>query len=170
MTRLRQRSVALGLSVLLAVIPSVVMAATPVAYSIVGAEYAATATTGSFAGVARAADDGAVWRATVDHSALPTAIGATAAVTGGTFALDGKARDAAGTFTGGQITLLTTSTCGRQTYAVAGTMSGQMTGTPTGTFVGGFDATLTHYRARIFSRCVTYAATVVGGVTMQVGP
>lgn len=170
MTRFRQMSVAFGLSTLLAVIPSLVLATTPVAYGIVGAEYAATASTGRFAGVARAVDDRAAWWATVNHAALPTSVGGTGAITpGGGFALDGQVRDAAGAFTGGKITLLTTSDCGRQTYAVDGALAGTMTGTPSGAFIGGFLATLTHYRTRIFGRCITYAATVVGGVTLNVG-
>jgi hypothetical protein len=152
---LRRMAAALSLAAAIAAVPVTTLAATT--YSLAGVETFANASTGRFVGLAIASDDYGTWKATVVHDALPTNVGQSAAISGGSFALDGKVRDLAGTIdSGGAITLLATSTCGKQTYGVTGTLS-------TGT--AGFTATLTHYRTSIFGHCITYAATVKGFVS-----
>ncbi|MBI2764471.1 MAG: hypothetical protein HYX53_01020 [Chloroflexi bacterium] len=42
-----------------------------------------------------------------------------------------------------------------------GVVAGPQTGT------GGFNITLAHYRARVFGFCITYGATVVGGISLD---
>src|SRR6266581_1071830 len=117
---IRLRRIALGASLALGLVaaPATALATTDVAYAVSGFEYAATPTVGSFAGVAVAADDFATWKATVVHDPLPTIVGTSSAITGGTVALDGQIRDLAGAIDRGTITLLTTSSCGRQTFSV----------------------------------------------------
>jgi len=143
--------------------PGVAAAASTVTYAVSGFEYAATPTVGSFAGAAATPDDFGTWQATVVHGPLPVDQGGTASVTGGTFGLDGQARDLAGGIDGGTIMLLTTSTCGRQTYSV----TGHLTLAPSGTGDATFAMLLTHYRLRLFGRCISYAATVQGSVTFN---
>jgi hypothetical protein len=155
MVGFRRMAAALGLAAIVAAVPVATLAAT--SYGLTGIETYADASTGRFAGLAIASDDYGTWKATVVHGALPTSVGASATITGGSFALDGKGRDLTGTIdSGGTITLLTTSTCGKQTYSVLGTLSAR---------AASFAATLTHYRASIFGYCLTYAATVKGSVT-----
>ncbi len=141
--------------------PAVAMATTNVTYAVSGVEYAATPTVGWFAGGAIAADDFGTWQAMVVHGPLPTNPGGTAPVTGGSFALNGQSRDLAGAIDGGLITLLTTSSCGKQTYSV----TGHLTLAPSGIGDAAFGMLLSHYRLRLFGRCITYGATVQGSVT-----
>ena len=162
-TRLRILLVAIVASVGLTTVPIVTLAATTVTYGVSGLEYAATPSVGSFAGAAVATDDVGTWQATVVHGSLPTAPGGTAPVTGGSFALNGQRRDLAGAVDGGTITLLTTSSCGRETYSV----TGHLVLAPIGTGAASFGMLLTHYRLRFFGRCITYGATVQGSVTFQ---
>jgi len=77
--------------------------------------------------------------------------------------LDGQIRDMAGAINGGTLTLLTTSSCGRQTFRVLA----HLTLTSGGT--GDADAAmlLTHYRLLFLGHCITYAATVQGSVTFH---
>jgi hypothetical protein len=144
-------------------VPAVALATTTVTYAVSGFEYAASPTVGSFAGGAVAPDDFGAWQARVVHGYLPTNPGGTAPVTGGSFALDGHARDLAGAIDGGTITLLTTSTCGKQTYSV----TGHLVLAPSGTGDAAFAMLLSHYRLLFFGRCITYGATVHGSVTFH---
>jgi hypothetical protein len=160
MDRFRRMILAASLGLTLVSVPAIALATTPVTYAISGVEYAATTYVGSFAGVAVAPDDYGTWQATIVHGVLPTTVGGTTGVSGGSFALDGKVRDLAGSVnSGGLITLLTTSTCGKQTYSVVGslTLSG-------GAGSAGVSAVLTHYRIWLWGHCITYAATVRGYV------
>ena len=161
--RLRILLLAIITAVGITTLPAVALATTTVSYAVSGIEYAATPTVGWFAGGAVAPDDFGTWRAMVVHGPLPTNPGGTASVTGGSFALNGQTRDLAGAIDGGTITLLTTSSCGRQTYRVIG----HLTLAPSGTGDAGFAMLLTHYRLPFFGRCITYAATVQGSVTFQ---
>ena len=144
-------------------VPAVALATSTVSYAVSGIEYAATPTVGWFAGGAVAPDDFGTWHAMVVHGPLPTNRGGTASVTGGSFALDGQTRDLAGAIDGGTITLLTTSSCRKQTYSV----TGHLTLAPSGTGEAAFAMLLSHYRFRLFGRCITYAATIQGSVTFQ---
>jgi hypothetical protein len=163
MLRLRRLAAAASLSLAVIALPTVVLASTDVTYAVSGAEYAATTTVGSFAGVALASDDYGVWQAVVVHNPLPTTTGASTAITGGTFSLEGRVRDLAGGFTGGSVTLTSDSACARQTFSV----DGQLTLTAGGTGTADFAAQLTHYRIYLFGRCITYGATVKGTVTFH---
>lgn len=168
MTRFKRLWAAPLLSIGVAMLPGTTLAETTVAYAVTGAEYAASPGVGHFAGFAAAEDDRALWWATVNYDVpLPTTVGfSTDIAPGGTFELQGATRDASGTFEGGVITLASTSLCGRETYQVTASVIGTMAGSPSGEFAGTFAGTLTHYRTRIFGRCITYAATVVGGVEL----
>jgi len=162
MHRMHRLAVAASLSLALIAIPAVAVANTDVTYAIRGAEYAATPTVGSFAGIAVAADDYGAWKATVVHDLLPTVVGSSAPINPcGSFTLDGRVRDLAGAFLGVSVTLLSDSSCGKQTYSVAG----QLNLTAGGPGTADFGALLTHHRIFLFGRCITYAATVKGSVT-----
>jgi len=160
--RLRILFLAITTAITITAIPAVALATTAVPYAVSGLEYAATATAGSFAGAAAAPDDLGTWRATVVHGALPVNPGGTAPVTGGTFGLNGRIRDLAGGLDGGTITLLTTSSCGKQTYSVTGHLI-----LASGMGDASFGMVLTHYRLRLFGSCITYGATVQGSVTFH---
>lgn len=163
MNRFRRLTIAASLSLALVSVPAMALAA-DAAYAVSGVEYAATTTVGSFAGFAVAADDYGAWKATVVHGPIPTSVGASSPVNGGSFALDGKVRDLVGTFNqGGSVTMLTTSSCGRQTYSVSGSLA--LTAGGSGT--ADFNAVLTHYRIWLWGRCITYGATVKGLVTFH---
>jgi hypothetical protein len=164
MDRFRRMLLAASLGLTLVCVPTIALATTNT-YSISGVEYAATTYVGSFAGVAVAADDYGTWKATILHDELPTVPG-TAGITGGSFALDGKVRDLAGTVnSGGVITLLTTSDCGKQTYSVVGSLT-----LAANAGWAGFNAVLTHYRIWLWGHCITYAATVKGYVAFHLTP
>jgi hypothetical protein len=144
-------------------------AATAASYadSVTGAEFAATSTEGTFAGVGSGSLPGA-WTAVIDHTPLSP----NATITGGRFSLvtvvDGSPAQIVGAFLpGGSVTLLNPSTqCGIQYFHVLGTLGYVGVGGP-GTGSGSFDVTLVHYRVSIFGRCITFSATVNGGLLLQ---
>ena len=75
----------------------------------------------------------------------------------------------AGTFIdhGGTITTLNPgANCTRQQYRVTATLRDVLTTTSSGGS-GKLSVTLTHYRARLFGRCVAYKATVSGTVSFS---
>jgi hypothetical protein len=145
--------------------PAAAIAAAASSDSISGLEYAATSAQGRFAGIASGALPGA-WSVTVDHTPLRTS----AAITGGDFRLaarrDGTLTAVTGDVTGGTVRQLSGFTgCASRRYAVHGVLGDVGPGSAgrgTGTFV----ATLTHYRAKIFGHCVTYAASVSGSLSL----
>jgi hypothetical protein len=163
MQRLRSLAFAAGLALTLVNMPATALAASDVTFRLAGNEVFATSSKGIFVGVAAASDDVGVWQATVLHGALPTSVGSTAAVVGGSFALNGRVRDLAGAVNGGSIRLLTTSACGNQTYRVIGSVA--VTQGATGT--ASFNTVLTHYRIPLWGRCITYGASVTGGVSFH---
>jgi hypothetical protein len=139
-------------------------------FKIVGYEYAFTSTLGSFAGKGVGdAGDIAAWNANVEHDRLgsvPTY------VNGGLFAMTSRSGSGAfdavtGTLTyhGGTIaTLNRGANCTNQQYRVTGTLEDVRTTTSAGGS-GELAVTLTHYRARLFGRCVAYKARVAGTVS-----
>ena len=144
--------------------PAAAMAATS-PDSVSGLEYAATSAQGRFAGIASGALPGA-WSVTVDHTPLRTS----AAITGGDFhlatRLDGTLTVVTGDFTAGTVRQLSGFTgCASQRYAVHGVL-GDLGSGSAGRGTGIFAATLTHYRAKIFGQCVTYAASVSGSLSL----
>jgi hypothetical protein len=133
-------------------------AQTPVIYSVAGVQIGVTETSSTFAGVAFSNDgDFARWDALVLRTPLnpdprePVA----GLINGGTFQLNGQVRNVLGNFVDGVILRESTS-CRRETFSVTGTLALDDGGT------GGFDLTLTHYRLRLGSQCITYFATVEG--------
>ena len=161
MRGIRRIGTAILLAATLAAHAGSVAAATEVTYGLRGIETAATSTRGVFSGVAWAWDDYGTWRATVDHSVFD--VNRHASIIGGTFTLDGARRDASGTFEPGGSVVLSSADpgCGREFFDVDGVL------TITGGGSGQFDATLTHYRTRVFGRCITYWATVRGSVALS---
>jgi hypothetical protein len=139
-------------------------------FAVRGHEYAFTPTVGFFAGTARGNEgDAAVWNTYVEHDPLgstPTYI------TGGSFAM--ATRSPSGTFDhvrgsfvdhGGTITTIDPgANCTNQHYRVTGALQDVATSTTAGG-TGNVDVILTHYRTRIFGRCIAYRATVVGTAT-----
>ena len=144
--------------------PAAAMAATS-PDSVSGLEYAATPAQGRFVGIASGALPG-VWSVTVDH----TPLGTSAAITGGDFhlatRLDGTLTTVTGDFTTGTVRQLSGFTgCVNQRYAVHGVLDDVGSGAARrGT--GTLDATLTHYRMKIFGQCVTYSASVRGSLSL----
>ena len=154
------------------VVPSAVAGAPASrSFSIIGYEYAFTQTVGSFAGAASGeSGDTAVWNATVKHRALgPT----TTRVDGGSFQL-GTLNPSTGhvdyvigaiVYHSGTIAVLNRgANCTSQVYRVTGRLGNVKTRSASGGS-GSFGATLTHYRYSIFGHCVTYKASIKGGVT-----
>jgi hypothetical protein len=135
--------------------------------TISGDEVYFTSTQGVFAGLA-AGDLPGSWLADVRHTPLSPS----ADITGGSFYLwtaneQGPAL-IAGSFTGGSVVQQSGfSGCVNQTYSVDGTLGdvGPVGNDMTGS--GTFSAVLTHYRALVFGRCVSYRATVVGTVSLS---
>jgi hypothetical protein len=162
----RRRAVLPLTLALLLVSASVANAATTYTDTIVGIEYAATPTVGSFAGLAEG-DLPGVFNVQVVHTVLDQ----TATITGGTFVLLTSLADVptaiSGTFGGGTVTQLDKNThpCRDQHYAVSGSLANVGVG-GAGTGTGSFNATLTHYRTRIEGQCVTFFATITGSVAL----
>jgi hypothetical protein len=136
-------------------------------FAVSGHEYAFTPTVGCFAGTAVGnAGDRAAWNTCVEHDPLgsvPTY------VNGGRFAMTtrspaGRYDFVTGTFVyhGGTIeTIDPGANCTNQRYLVTGALEDVSTSTTSGGS-GRFSVTLTHFRTRIFGRCITYRASVVG--------
>jgi hypothetical protein len=145
--------------------PAAAIAATTSPDSVIGLEYAATSAQGRFAGIASGALPGA-WSVTVDH----TPLGTSAAITGGDFHLatrqHGTLTAVTGDFTAGTVRQLSGFTgCASQRYAVHGVLGDVGSGAARrGT--GTLDATLTHYRTKIFGQCLTYSASVRGSLSL----
>jgi hypothetical protein len=168
----RLLSVALVVSAALAT--PVVAAAAPAStrFAVRGHEYAFTPTVGFFAGTgAGNAGDAAVWNTYVDHDRLgstPTHI------TGGSFVMatrspSGTLDHVRGSFVhhGGTITTIDPgANCTNQQYRVTGALENVATNTTTGG-IGDVDVILTHFRARLFGRCIAYGATVVGTASFR---
>jgi hypothetical protein len=136
-------------------------------FAVRGSEYAFTPTVGFFAGTgAGNLGDTAVWNTYVEHEPLSSA---PAYITGGSFAMATRSPSGAldhvrGSFAhqGGTITTVNPGAdCTNQQYLVDGVLENVATSTSLdGT--GRVTVTLTHHRTRLFGRCITYRATVVG--------
>jgi hypothetical protein len=166
MTSIRKTVVALFLAVgALSLMPVLAAAATQYQDSVSGAEVFATNSEGVFVGTASGDLPGA-WSADVKHTDLTSG---SATITSGSFDLvtvfNSRITVVAGSFNdGGTIALhYAAPGCGIQQYYVTDTLSKVGVGpTPSGT--GSFSVVLTHFRAKIFGTCITYAATVAGTV------
>ncbi len=129
-----------------------------------GVEVYATSTEGVFTGTAGGSLPGA-WAATVRHTVLSP----NASINGGSFSLatavSGTPTLVSGSFKKGSVTLMEQDgSCGDQVYRVWATIDdvGELGHTHTGW--GSLSATLTHYRVSLFGACITYGATITGGV------
>src|SRR5919198_3008395 len=167
---LRTAAVVVALAALVALSPSAAPAATTYSDSITGTEYFFTSTEGRFAGEAYG-DLPGYWNTVVDHSPLSIGSTPTATITGGSFQLATTLSSVytvvTGNVTGGTINVTNTGTnCTDQIFDVEGTL-GDVGPRFTGTGRGRFSAELTHHRARIFGRCVIYAATVEGTLSLS---
>jgi hypothetical protein len=137
-------------------------------YTVSGFEVAATSVEGTFVGTGSGSGgDNLIWRAVVAHTPVSTNPATPAAITGGSLVAvsygPGSISTLTGTFTGGTVTynpaLSSSAACGVQVFNVSGNLA-LAAGAQTGT--GTFQVFLTHYRASLFGRCVTFAATVRG--------
>ena len=129
--------------------------------TISGYEYAFTSTDGRFAGSASGSLPG-LWETDVRHTPLCLSCTPTATITGGSFSLATRSGVVSGSFTGGTVQVVKPgSNCSNQTFAVRGVL-GAVGGSGTGLCA----ATLTHYRHRILGRCVSYAASVKGTLSL----
>jgi hypothetical protein len=133
-----------------------------------GYEYYATSTDGKFAGTASGALPG-YWNADVRHTPICLSCTPTATITGGSFELAttlGGPTLVTGHFTGGSVQVTNVGTgCTNQTFTINGVLGNVGPGY-SGSGSGTFSATLTHYRQRVFGSCVTYAASVVGALSL----
>ena len=167
---LRFLVVAIAAAALLAVPLSAVAAPASTTFTVTGFEYAFTPTVGFFAGsaVGNAGERGA-WNTYVEHDRLGSE--PPIYVTGGSFWMATRSSAGAidwvsGTFVhhGGTITTIDPGAgCTNQRYLVTGTLENVSTRTSSAGS-GTFSVTLTHYRAPLLGRCITYSASVAGAV------
>jgi hypothetical protein len=158
---MRKTLATLVLAVGLSTIPQLAFAAT-YADLVTGREIFATSTVGVFAGIASGSLPG-TWTALVVHTPLSSP---PSLITGGSFGLATTIGTVTGTFSGGAVTQTGGfAGCVNQTYTVAGTLT--QVGIGGGSGDGTFTATLTHFNTNFFGRCITYKATVSGGVTLN---
>jgi hypothetical protein len=165
--RKRGRSAGLAFGLLVTLMTAApALALVSATYSIVGAEYYATATEGRFAGTGTGSDgDYITWDARIMHTPLTT----TADITGGSASVvTSDLTRVTGRFSGGSVTLTSAEPgCGREWYAVDGTLKKIRRSDAPGNGTGTFVAVLTHYRLSVFGQCVTYSATVTGTISLN---
>jgi hypothetical protein len=174
MGRLRGLGVVAVLVASVGIPPGAVYASTTSTDTITGVEVAASSTQGAFVGIASGELSGS-WQAVVDHDTLPQTVGSSAAINGGTFALTTRINDQPATVDGALaynatgITMLNAGTgCKTQKFHIADDLTGVGVGA-VGTGTGNVSAVLTHYRARLFGQCVTFAASIAGSITLSFG-
>jgi hypothetical protein len=132
-----------------------------------GVEVAASSTEGTFAGTASGSLPG-TWTVTVDHTPL-TSSGAT--ITGGSFSIETAVNSiptlVIGTLAyGGTVTVTIPGTgCTTQKFAIYAPLVDVGEWGPGGGS-GLFTGTLTHYRYPLFGHCITYSASIAGGVSL----
>jgi hypothetical protein len=112
----RRAYMAVAVSIALTVFTASASAQSSLTYSLAGVETAFTSTQGTFVGVALSPNDFGTWGAVVDHEELDD----TALITGGTFAINGEAREIYGTIANGTIENLPGGSCRKETFAVTG--------------------------------------------------
>jgi hypothetical protein len=154
----------------LAIVPAASAAPGSTNFTVSLAEYAFTSTVGCFAGKGHGnAGDSALADTCIEHDRLgsrPTYI------TGGWFAMTTRSPSGAidyvsGSYVyhGGTVTTINPGpNCTNQQYGINGALEHVATSNTSGGS-GTFAGTLTHYRTRVFGRCVTYWARVRAGVT-----
>jgi len=170
LTRSRRTALSVALAVGLAALPAVATAAVSPSYAVGGLELPSTPTQATFVGAASGSlGDHGLWKAVVIHS-----ISAPGVIDGGAFSMttNDRTRVTGAFLPGGTIRPTGGTGCSRtETFDVIGDLgdvnsSDNTYFDDTGTFV----ATLTHYRTLWRGRCITYAATVKGTVTLTQAP
>ena len=154
----------------LAIVPAASAAPSSTSFTVSLGEYAFTSTVGCFAGNGHGnAGDSALVDTCIEHDPLgsqPTYI------TGGWFAMTTRSSSgaidyASGSYVdhGGTVTTIDPGpNCTNQRYGISGALEHVATSNTSGG-TGTFTGTLTHYRTRVFGRCVIYWARVRAGVT-----
>jgi hypothetical protein len=167
---LRRPLLIVALAALALSVPATVGAAHTYNDTIRGHEYYATSTDGRFAGTASGALPG-YWNANVEHTPLCLSCTPTATITGGSFevatTLNGSHTLVTGDFAGGAVQVTNVGRdCTNQAFSINGVLDsvGPWYG---GSGSGVFSAILTHYRQRVFGRCITYAASVAGRISLN---
>jgi hypothetical protein len=168
--RLLKAFIVVALATLALCAPASTLAAQTYNDTISGYEYFATSTDGKFAGSAAGALPGA-WNADVQHTPLCVSCTPTATITGGSFSLATTLNTipalVTGVFSGGTVQVIDLGAgCTNQSFAVNGIL-GNVGPWYSGSGSGTFTATLTHYRVPIFGRCITYAASVAGTISLS---
>jgi hypothetical protein len=144
-------------------------------YMLAGAETRATSVVGTFVGGAVGSQPGGMlWKAVVQHTRLSRTAESSALITGGGVTLkvwsETRLFETTRSFTGGTIAYASerssSSACGQQVFRVNATLAGTKGGEPAG---GGglLQVYLTHHRKSIFGRCITYAASVRGSLSLS---
>jgi hypothetical protein len=165
----RTKLVVLAVAALALLAPTIAGATATYSDTISGYEYYATSTNGKFAGSASGSLPGK-WNASVQHTPLCLSCGTTATITGGTFSLattlNGGYTLITGRFVGGTVQVIDPGTgCKNQLFSVNGVL-GNVGPWYSGSGSGSFTATLTHYRYPLFGNCITYGASVTGGISL----
>lgn len=154
----------------LAIVPAASASPGSTSFAVSLGEYAFTSTVGCFAGNGHGnAGDSALVDTCIEHDPLgsqPTYI------TGGWFAMTTRSPSGAIDYVsggyvhhGGTVTTINPGpNCTNQQYGINGALEDVSTSNTSGG-TGSFAGTLTHYRAWVFGRCVTYWARVRAGVT-----
>jgi hypothetical protein len=167
--------VAACIAAALAVVPAASAAPGSTSFTVSLNEYAFTSTVGCFAGNGHGnAGDSALVDTCIEHDPLGSQ---PAYINGGSFAMATRSPNGAldyvrGSYVyhGGTVTTINPGpNCTNQQYGINGALEDVATSNTsdgTGTFAG----TLTHYRAWVFGRCVTYWARVRAGVTFVYRP
>jgi len=143
------------------------VAVTPYVDTLKGVEVAATSTRGTFAGVASGSLPG-TWTVVVNHTPLSSS-GAT--ITSGSFSIETVLHNlptvVTGTLaSGGNVSVVNPGAgCTNQQFGISAPLVG-VGPWGSGGGVGTFSGTLTHYRHSLFGSCITYAATIKGGVSL----
>jgi hypothetical protein len=145
-----------ALAVLL-LVPGSALANRAYTVQVTGIEYSATATVGKFAGAATGRLPG-TWQARVVHEPITAA--RNAPITSGSFQLYSHTKITGRFVDGGVRRLNTPRTCADERFDVRGNLALDGGGT------GQFTVLLTHLRTTVGARCVTYAATVEGTLTL----
>jgi hypothetical protein len=154
---------AAAVSASLVTLPSPAAAAT-YHFTVTGAEVYPTSTSGRFVGTATGSATG-TWYATVNHTPVSTGGGR---ITGGSFSLllgkNAPAHVVKGHLASGTMTLdpaHTGANCTDQVYTVSARLA-QVTDSETGRM----KVTLTHHYLKTLGKCLPYAATVSGTLTL----
>ena len=161
------RLVAAVASLLLFLVPAPTASAATDVYAIAGYEVWPTAYVATFVGTTRdPAGSWGGWRASIEHSGV---ISPTGSISGGSAELvladtsTIRARVA-----GGSVTLVAGSEtdCAAMTHQVDGALVDVVRGGRSTVGTGTLTATLVHYRAWLFGRCLTYSASVDGTIAL----